>query len=277
MGCNNSAIHGSFENRFVPLLDKLPITEYQREHIKSRYVREVIDIEQEYKRSVVLFIGLTNLITISGILVTSLTTLTKAITVSPYWQDMLQWIVFTLGLSLTLANGWMTTFGIYKKYVINDVTLDKMRTEGWAFLAGVNRYELVSLDERVNIFTAKIEQIITKTTIVQMGDNTAGVNVNDVLDVTANTVNTNDVNTVNTNDNIASVGISTGISASTSTTPSTSTPAGTHVTETSPLLTQPVNNKSAEPNDVIIDIVPEKNSTNTHSTNQMRPRRKRRQ
>lgn len=183
MGCKVSILHSGFENRFVSLLEKLPITDFQRENIKSRYVREVIDIETDYRRSVILFIGLTNLITISGILVTSLTSLTKAVSVGSYWQDTLQWVVFALGLSLTLANGWMTTFGIYKRYVINDVTLGKMYTEGWAFLAGVNRYELVPINERVDIFTAKIEQIITKTTIVQMGDNTAGINVHDVLEI----------------------------------------------------------------------------------------------
>ena len=173
----------SFRTKFINLLERLPISDFQKEIVKSRYVVEVCSLEDDYNRSVVLFIGLTNLVTIAGILITSFTTLTKAISVDPYWQNILSWFVWSLSLSLTLANGWLTTFGIYKKYVLNDVTLEKMYNEGWSFIAGVNRYEKLSQDERFTVFCSKIEQIITRTTIKQLADNTAGVNVHDVLEV----------------------------------------------------------------------------------------------
>jgi predicted nucleic acid-binding Zn ribbon protein len=173
----------NFCSKFMLLLDKMEITPYQKETIKSRFVTEVYEIEFDYARSVLLFIGLTNLVTIAGILITSFTTLTKAVTVSEYWQDVLTWMTWALSLTLTLANGWLTTFGIYKKYVLNDVTLEKMYNEGWSFIAGVNRYEKLSMDERVVTFCSKVEQIITKTTIKQLSDNTAGVDVHDVLEV----------------------------------------------------------------------------------------------
>jgi hypothetical protein len=163
------------------------MTPFQKETIKSRFVVEVADLEADYARSTVLFIGLTNLVTVSGILITSFTTLTKAVSVDAYWQNVLSWLVWSLSLSLTLANGWLTTFGIYKKYVLNDVTLEKMYNEGWSFIAGVNRYEKLSMDDRWSTFCSKIEQLITKTKIKQMADNTAGVNVNDVMEVAPET------------------------------------------------------------------------------------------
>jgi hypothetical protein len=161
----------------------MEITEYQRETIKSRFVTEVAGLEFDYFRSVVLFIGLTNLVTISGILITAFTSLNRAISLGDYWQNVLSWAVWSLSLALTLANGWLTTFGIYKKYVLDDVTLEKMYNEGWSFIGGVNRYEHLTMDERVNTFCSKIEQIITKTTIKQLSDNTAGVNVHDIMEV----------------------------------------------------------------------------------------------
>ena len=176
-------IRRSFRTKFTELLDKLPIADFQKETIKSRFVDEVCSLEDDYNRSAVLFIGLTNLVTIAGILITAFTTLTKAISVDPYWQTVISWSVFAMSLSLTLANGWLTTFGIYKKYVLNDVTLEKMYNEGWSFIAGVNRYEKLSQEERFIVFCSKIEQIITRTTIKQLADNTAGVNVHDVMEV----------------------------------------------------------------------------------------------
>ena len=181
--CNRFALGRNFCHRFVALLDQLKLTPFQKETIKSRFVTEVAELEADYVRSVVLFIGLTNLVTISGILITSFTTLTKAVSIDAYWQNVLSWLVWTLSLALTLANGWLTTFGIYKKYVLNDVTLEKMYNEGWSFIAGVNRYEKLSMDDRWSSFCSKIEQLITKTTIKQLADNTAGVNVSDVMEV----------------------------------------------------------------------------------------------
>lgn len=174
-----------FRTKFILLLDKLPITDFQKETIKSRFVAEVYYMESDYNRSVILFIGLTNLVTIAGILITAFTTLTKAISVDPYWQNVLSWIVWTLSVMLTLANGWLTIFGIYKKYVLNDATLEKMYNEGWSFISGINRYADKTYDERFATFCSKIEQIITRTTIKQLSDNTAGVNVNEVMEVPA--------------------------------------------------------------------------------------------
>lgn len=200
----------NFSRKFISLLDQLELTPFQKETIKSRYVAEVRDMEIDYLRSTILFIGLTNLVTIAGILVTSFTTLAKALSLDSYWQNALTWSVWALSLSLTLANGWLQTFGIYKKYVLTDVTLQKMYNEGWSFIAGVNRYEKLTLDERFDKFCSKIEQIITNTTIKQLSDNTAGINVHDVLEVPqdgrTNTVSDNTVGTVNMStlpDNIA--------------------------------------------------------------------------
>lgn len=182
-GKHNRCAGRNFSSKFVYLLDQMEITPFQKEMIKSRFVTEVNEIEFDYARSVVLFIGLTNLVTVAGILITSFTTLTKATNLDLYWQNVLSWLVWMLSLMLTLANGWLTTFGIYKKYVLCDVTLEKMYNEGWSFIAGVNRYDKLSLDDRCNVFCSKIEQIITKTTIKQLSDNTAGVNVHEVLEV----------------------------------------------------------------------------------------------
>jgi hypothetical protein len=88
-----------------------------------------------------------------------------------------------LSLSLTLANGWLSAFGIYKKYVLSEATLEKLYREGWEFISGVNRYDGLTSDEKFSTFCSKVEQIITNTIIKKLSDNTAGVNVHDVLEV----------------------------------------------------------------------------------------------
>jgi Protein of unknown function (DUF4231) len=170
-----------FRAKFVKSLP--PLTKIQLEIINSRYIDEVEAMSADYNRAMILFVLLTNLVTICGILIASFTTLQKASLLNDYWKDVIVWTTWALSLLLTLSNAFLSAFGIYRKYVLADVTIEKLHNEGWSFSAGVNRYKELDTDAAFHLLMSQIEQLLTNTKIKEVAGNTAGVNASEILGV----------------------------------------------------------------------------------------------
>jgi hypothetical protein len=137
----------------------------QKEYIVERYVDLVSHAESDYRRTVFLFIVLTNIITISGVMITALVSL-DSINADDITgrNSIIFWIVWTMSIALTLANKWLYSFSIDKKYVLNHSTLEKLYNEGWTFLSGVGKYRKHDdLDVRFKVFCTRVEKIRMKS------------------------------------------------------------------------------------------------------------------
>ena len=158
-------MQSEFRHKFTHALNQTAFTDYQKEIIVSRYVEAVDDITREYRWSAVMFFILTNVITVGGLVATALTSLLQWTSVTGDARSALTWGVWALTLTISIANIWMQTFSIYKKYVLGTSQRDKLMNEGWSFLAGCGRYTDVPQEKRFGVFCDKVENIITDTTI----------------------------------------------------------------------------------------------------------------
>jgi hypothetical protein len=147
----------------MELLNQLPITDFDKQLIENRYVMAVTHIESDYRLTIILFNLFSNIITISGVLITALTSLEKVFDVGSYTKNALFWTVWSLSIALTLCSKWMYSFNINKKYVLNRSIRERLYSEGWAFLAGNGRYDSPDHSIRVRVFCNKIECIIIKS------------------------------------------------------------------------------------------------------------------
>lgn len=181
--CRGVFQHG-FRAKFTDAIADMDLTVAQRHVLSSRYIYETEAIAADFNRSMVLYVLLTNLVTICGILIASFATLQKTSLLSDYWKDVIVWSTWSLSLLLTLSNGFLTAFGIYKKYALTDVSLGKLQNEGWSFAAGVNRYKGLSTNDAFNTLMSQVEQALTNVKIKEISAE-SGVNAEEMMGVPA--------------------------------------------------------------------------------------------
>lgn len=153
----------NFEERYFKLLSELPLGPFERDLIKERYVNIVINAERDYRRTYTLYLILSNIITISGVLITAFVSFDKLTTQCESSVSAYFWIIWTLSILLTLANKWLHTFSIHKKYVLGIVMLEKLYSEGWSFLAGIDKYRRKNYSQRFRYFCTRVEKIKLKS------------------------------------------------------------------------------------------------------------------
>lgn len=154
----------NFQNNFPKLLETMTLSRVQKEIIRARYIDMVSDAESDYRRTWLAYMILTNLITISGVLIAALIPIEHLGWISSTGSLVVFWIVWSLAIVLTLSNKTVHSFNILKKYVLNTITLQKLYCEGWSFISGVDRYKkCVTIDDRFLLFCSRVEKIKTKS------------------------------------------------------------------------------------------------------------------
>ncbi|SIP86069.1 Protein of unknown function DUF4231 [Pacmanvirus A23] len=154
----------SFKTRYKRLLEATPLTQYEKDIINERYIRIVTRAELDYRRTCIMYILLTNIITVSGVLITGFVSLNKVGIVGDTASNVFFWIVFVLSVVLTLSNKFLYSFNIHKKYVLNIVILEKFYSEGWSFISGINRYaHCADYTAQFKLFCSRIERIKLKS------------------------------------------------------------------------------------------------------------------
>lgn len=161
---------------FVRLLDSVPITTYEREIIKARYVSILDDADSEYIMAAIGYYILNNIVSVSGAVIAALVPITQSENVSRDVSVALYWVAFALAVVLTIANKWLLLFNINSNYIVGQAIVEKYKSEGWMFLSGVGRYRKPDWSERVSILCARVEKI----KIVAQGTNSTNP-VNDIL------------------------------------------------------------------------------------------------
>jgi len=156
-----------FKQRFTKVINKLALSDTERELITSRYINIVTTTEANYRRVFVLYILLSNLVTIAGVLITALVSLDA---VNVYSKAAFFWVIWGLSIALTLSNKWLYSFEIHKKYNKLATILEKFYSEGWSFASGVGKYASGDIHARYKLFCARVERIKMKTVEIGSGD-----------------------------------------------------------------------------------------------------------
>lgn len=152
----------SFNTRFCALLNEMPISEYNRNIIKSRYVVEVIEVEWDVIKTSVLYTLFNLFITIASILVTSFISLEKLSTVPTEVGEVFFWIGWSLSIFVLIINKAMSGFNIYQRYILSHDLVEKYYNEGWAFVEGSGKYTKLSNQDKLMLFFNSVEEINSK-------------------------------------------------------------------------------------------------------------------
>ncbi len=152
---------GDFIDHFTEGLSSTPLRPEETSYIHNRYLTLVREAANEACVRSWQFHLLVNIITLSGILITTLTPLSTSTKVSDTSKDGLYWTIMVLGAVLTIANKWIYLFGIHKKYILTQQALERYEAEGWHFIAAVGRYHRPEA-ERFKVFCDRVEKIQAK-------------------------------------------------------------------------------------------------------------------
>lgn len=154
----------TFAAQFVVAMDLLDLLPEEKTIVKMRYIDLLATAEHKHNKGTLFFNILTNWILLSNILVTALLSLTKTEVIAPDSRDGVFWLIWGMSMSLTLANKWMYSFNIHRRYVFNNILLARLRNEGWTFISGVGLYEEPNMRRRFLLFCERVERISLATT-----------------------------------------------------------------------------------------------------------------
>lgn len=152
----------SFETRFTEALDGLTIGPHERTLIINRYVRLVEATKARARVITILFMALTNIITIGGVIIVAFLTLEKISLGNEAAAAAFFWTSLVLSLAVTVANKSLYGFDIAKQYIFMGALIAKYESEGWSFIAGIGRYGPTPAD-KVPAFMDRIEKIYLKS------------------------------------------------------------------------------------------------------------------
>jgi hypothetical protein len=166
----------SFESRFLKAAETLKLSNTQLSIIRDRYLRIVNKAHHDYKRTWLLFVVLTNLITVGGVLIISFLGLEKVNIISTRASLAFYWTSFILSILVTISNKSLYSYNIPRKYILNGLVLDKYKSEGWTFIGGVDRYEKCQdMEERVKLFCSRVEKIKMKSMEIMTSIETSAI------------------------------------------------------------------------------------------------------
>lgn len=166
-------------DRFLHLIDGLPLGNYQRDVIKSRYIPMLRSAENSYSYTYATYAVTTTIITVASVVITALIPLDKLAGLN---TNAVFWITFGFSIALTLANKFMHAFSMNQKYIFGKIYLEKLRSEGWSFISGTDKYASCDIDSRFTLFCSRIEHLRMKSLEID------GNNPNDMIAAGPNTI-----------------------------------------------------------------------------------------
>lgn len=131
----------TFKYTIEDIINDIDLPEVEKKVIMKRYVEEVIRSERTSSIICVLYFVMRFAITIGGVLMTSLLLLTKLSIINKDAENALFWICWGLSLLVGLANESIYAFGLDKKFYVNTMILEKLKSEGWQFIELTGRYQ----------------------------------------------------------------------------------------------------------------------------------------
>lgn len=154
----------SFKERFVPLLDSVPLSKFQKNVISNRYIVLAEHAHRDYNVMYYVYTVLSYIITFGSIIVAALVSLKELGWLNDAGRMSIFWITWGLSIAVAIASKYLYAFAVHKKYVLNTIILQKYYNEGWSFISNIGRYgKYDSYDDKFKLFCARIEKINAKS------------------------------------------------------------------------------------------------------------------
>jgi hypothetical protein len=154
----------SFEKGFLRAVNDIPLSSSEKIVLLTRYISETSKMETNYKVSKFFYLLLTNLITIFSVVVASLISLEQMGSISDGGKIAIFWLVWSISISVAVMNKLTYSMNLHRRYILGSAILEKMKSEGWAFLVGIRQYgETQNYSERLAILVERVEKIKSKS------------------------------------------------------------------------------------------------------------------
>ena len=129
----------SEEERYEAVLTTVPLQEERKNTIRRRYLPLIQDFKHRATCYMLLFHIGHLIITVGSLIVPALLSVQYTASLSAYQNDI-YWLTWTLSLLVTTFNGVLVLFKVDKKYYYLHTAIERLRSEGWQYLALTGRY-----------------------------------------------------------------------------------------------------------------------------------------
>lgn len=152
----------TYHDQFDAIFDSMKMPAMNRAILRSRFQRIVRHTANEYNAVLWSLATLVNVITIGSVLVTAFTSIQKLSIIDESTSAGAYWTTLALSIVVVIASKLVTSFDLQKKAVIDKISLEKYKSEGWYFVAGTGRYDGKPLDAKFKLFIDRIEKLNLK-------------------------------------------------------------------------------------------------------------------
>ena len=127
------------EERYESVLSTVPLQEERKNTIRRRYLPLLQDFTSRAHYYTLLFHIGHLIITVGSLIVPALLSVQYTSSLADY-QNNIYWLTWTLSLLVTTFNGILVLFKVDKKYYYLHTATERLRSEGWQYLALTGRY-----------------------------------------------------------------------------------------------------------------------------------------
>lgn len=140
-------------------LDMLHLPKLNREVIKQSYQHELNIAKRQYYISMILFAVLNNIITIGSVLVVSFMSIEKTTLVSGPVSEGFFWAAWITSVVVVAASKIVGVFSLQKRFVTDKIVLEKYKSEGWKYVAGIGHYTDKNTIDAYKTFISRVQKI----------------------------------------------------------------------------------------------------------------------
>lgn len=127
------------EERYESVLSTILLQEERKNTIRRRYLPLIQDFTSRAHYFTILFHIGHLIITVGSLIVPALLSVQYTSSLADY-QNNIYWLTWTLSLLVTTFNGILVLFKVDKKYYYLHTATERLRSEGWQYLALTGRY-----------------------------------------------------------------------------------------------------------------------------------------
>ncbi len=141
---NLCCTHYKDRQNFNQLIDNLELAPIDKQHVRLRYL-SILETFQRRTRnhSIIFFVG-HFIVMVGSLLVPALLSISNTdksiLANNGMFNVYVYWATFVISLMVTMSNGILTLFRIDKKYYFLNTALERLRSEGWQYIALTGRY-----------------------------------------------------------------------------------------------------------------------------------------
>lgn len=135
---------------------KNELTTAQQQYIEQRYLGLIDELHSMYALTTAAYYCFSVTIVLTGVAITALSSAAVTSSATPEIQKSLAWSILGLSIALNISKQFMLFFLLDKRSLMADITLQKLKSEGWLFAERLGNY---AVEARYEVFCHRIEAI----------------------------------------------------------------------------------------------------------------------